>query len=76
MRKRNFQKHEYESQTIPEERNCLATNIMEMLVNCDNCWRKLTFGETYTSKQWHIGYPVCSECYEKECEMEKKYAND
>ena len=54
--------------------------IWEKIVNCPQCGKELPYGETYTSKEIHnwvgLGYGVCEECYEKECERRKKYRTD
>ena len=78
IRKWNFETHTYEPFEIPDSWNCelYAGDNMDLLVNCPNCGIELPYGETYTSKQYHnsfgMGYGVCEDCYEKECDAKVK----
>ena len=67
-------KHEYQQIFIPlsEDDNIkLYTDNMDEMMNCVNCFKKVKYGEMYTSRIYHnymgLGYAVCKECYEKEC---------
>lgn len=71
MQKRNPDKKQYESYSIPKDWYCpLVTQDMEEVINCTNCGKKTTFWVCYTSRQIHnemwFWYPVCEECYDKE----------
>lgn len=73
MQKRDPKKREYEPYSIPEDWNCpLMTDFMNEVINCTSCWNLNLFGACYTSRLIHnpigFGYPVCSECYNKEFE--------
>ena len=81
FRKWNYETHEYDPIEVSDEWNIpLYTDDMEEIVNCPHCGKELPYGETYTSKEIHnwvgLGYGVCEECYEKECERRKKYRTD
>ena len=76
LRKWNYKTRDYEPYEVPDEWNVKTFSMdMDEIVNCPNCGRTLTFGETYTSMQIHaalgMGYGVCRECYEKEWQEEK-----
>ena len=55
----------------------LYSDDMEVPINCINCGKQISFGESYTSNEYHnqvgFGYYVCEECYEKEWELKNKY---
>lgn len=50
---------------------------MDEEVNCCQCFRKIRFGDTYSSNEVHtelgMGFAVCPECYEKEWERRRNY---
>lgn len=78
LNKWNYETHEYDPIEVPDEWNIpLYTDDMGKIVNCPQCGKELPYGETYTSKEIHnwvgLGYGVCEECYEKECERRNKY---
>lgn len=78
LQKWDFETHKYEEHYMPDGCNVvLYTADMEAMVDCVNCLRPLTFGETLTSKTIHtdmgLGYPVCSQCHEEECADEYKH---
>lgn len=72
----DFEKHIYKPYKIPKEwRIVITTDDMSTKVNCASCGKELTYGECYTSRQIQLrgsglGLGVCSECYEKEWELE------
>lgn len=76
IRKWSFETHEYEPCEIPDDAIiCLYTTEMDMPINCTNCLRGMTFGQGYTSRQYHntygLGFPVCGKCYTNERKMEE-----
>lgn len=48
---------------------------MAAVVNCAACGQRLSFGDSYTSRQIHtpvgMGFAVCGKCYEREWEEER-----
>lgn len=82
---KQYQKWDYESKKYIPYFVPLNTNLktysenMEEIVNCCQCLALMKFGEGYTSMEVHtdfgFGYCVCKECYAKEWERRKKYAN-
>lgn len=69
----NYEKHDYDPHRIPDRWNTPTyTQNMDEIVNCAQCGRELSFGETYTSLEIHssigFGYPVCKGCYNEEWE--------
>lgn len=78
IRKWNFESHEYEAYTVPEGTVLVIYSVnMDQFTNCAGCFKDMTFGDGYTSRTLHnsygIAYPVCSDCYEKECDEERKH---
>lgn len=49
---------------------------LETVVTCAGCGQRLSFGDSYTSRQIHttagIGYAVCRKCYDREWNEEKR----
>lgn len=71
----DFFKKKYTPTRIPD--SCLTySDNMDTIVTCPNCYRKIKFGDGYTSRCWHtsggMGYSVCEDCYEEECYFEKE----
>lgn len=73
----------YEPYEVPDDWRVSAyEDDMGTRVNCCQCGRELTWGETYTSMQVQtpvgFGYGVCHECYfgrevpEREAAMERE----
>lgn len=65
----NYKNHNYDDYELPG--NCkLYSNDMEEVVNCAQCGKEITFGESYTSFEIHnhigFGYAVCEKCYQQE----------
>ena len=74
----NYEKHDYEPHRIPDSWNSpVYTQNMDEVVNCVQCGREFTFGESYTSLEIHdgvgFGYPVCRDCYGEEWKRRKEY---
>lgn len=62
---------DYEPYRIPDDRRIrLHCDDVNELIDCVSCGRELTFGEAFTSLEFHtpmgFGYGVCPECYEEE----------
>lgn len=72
----DFVGREYRPYEIPEGWFCvLNLSDMDTVINCASCGKKLTFGDSYTSRCIHnatgFGYAVCAKCMEKELAAEK-----
>ena len=81
MQKWNPATRTYRTYDIPKDWNTpIYSSDMGEVINCAQCGKKITYGDSYTSKQVHtyigFGYPVCRECYEKEIKEEMKYNAD
>ena len=68
LRKWSETKHIYEPYEVPDSWHVSTYETdMETPVNCCQCGRELTFGESYTSMQVQtevgFGYAVCGDCY-------------
>lgn len=77
LNKWNWNKREYEPYVIPDGWNVKTySNDMDEIVNCPHCGKKLSYGDTYTSREIHtqfgMGFGVCGECYEHEWARELK----
>lgn len=78
LQKRDFKTRKYSEYRPPSEWTIvLWGNDMDREINCTSCWCKTVYWVTYTSLTIHnnfgFGYPVCSECYDKERELRRKY---
>ena len=77
MQKWDFRNRKYTAYQIPSDWFTPMIAAMEDVVNCACCGKKVMYGECYTSRKIHsnlgLGYPVCSECYEKEWEEERNW---
>lgn len=78
MQKRNFETKKYQKHTTPEDWDCpLYCQDMTHIVNCANCWDKLLYWQTFTSKSIHnqywLWYGICEVCYDKEIKEEQKH---
>lgn len=77
LQKWDYKLHKYIDVEVPDKYNCkVYSNDMEEIVNCPHCGKKLKFGETYTSLEFHttplgFGYGVCQKCYDKEWERRR-----
>lgn len=76
MKRWNVYTKQYEDYSIPEEWTCKTyANDMAEKVNCAQCGKVITFGESYTSLEVHtnrgFGYSVCEDCYSREVERRK-----
>lgn len=77
LQKWNYKTHSYDNMRCPIDWNCKTySNNMEEIVNCPHCGKKIKFGDTYTSLEFHtglgMGYGVCEECYKKEWERRRE----
>lgn len=78
LHKWNYQKHDYEPYQVPDGLICLTySEDMEKEVNCCQCFKKMKFGDCYTSLEVHsmpfaFGYAVCKDCYQEEWKRRKK----
>lgn len=76
MQKRDPKKREYKPYIIPEGWNCplylQPCKFLTEQINCTWCGKITFYWKCYTSRLIHshigLGYPVCSECYGKECD--------
>lgn len=62
---------------LPAEWNVIvSSDDMEVMANCAQCGKLMTFGECYTSLELHTnegwGYAVCEDCYTEEIERREK----
>lgn len=80
VRKWDFEKHEYAPIELPEDwivPMLVPVDELDNLVNCANCGKKVPYGETMTSKQYHnmtgLGFGVCDDCYKNEQKLEREY---
>ena len=78
LRKWNYEKHEYELISVPDEWNCTwhGTDISKV-INCCQCGKEVTFGKSYGSLEIHtlagLSYMVCEKCHI--VEIDKDLAN-
>lgn len=52
----------------PDWKLVISSDNMDEVINCANCGKKLTFGESYTgiyetTSNGIFGLPVCEDCY-------------
>ena len=71
IKKWNYEKHNYEDKQIPDDWKCKTfSNDLEEKINCVNCGKKMVYGDSYTSMEYHteagFGYMVCEKCNRKE----------
>lgn len=70
LNKWNPDKHIYEHFYSPSKRTILVTADMDQKIDCANCWKEISFWESYTSRLIHTDmwfwYPVCNNCYWQE----------
>lgn len=76
IRKFNWKTRKYEKYDAPEGiRLALYCSDMNEIVNCAQCFKSISFGDSYTSREVHtnigLGYAVCEECYDKEWNREQ-----
>ena len=68
LRKWDERKKAYEPYDVPDEWHVTTfESDMNERVNCAQCGREISFGDSYTSMQVHspigFGYAVCEDCY-------------
>lgn len=72
----NYETEEYDPYELPEG-VILYTRDMDRETSCASCGKKIVFGDGYTSRRIHnkygIGFSVCTDCHEKENEIENRY---
>lgn len=78
INKWNFRLKKYELFEIPNNRNiCFSSNNMSQVIQCVNCGKELTVGESNISLQYHtnmgFGYCVCNSCYQDEWGLRRYY---
>jgi len=70
LQKWNPIKHIYEPFESPAIKVLLYSNDMDERCDCANCWKDISFWESYTSRMIHttagFWYPVCTDCYKVE----------
>lgn len=76
----NYQTKEYDPYEIPSGVViCLYSQDMDLPINCTSCFKLMTYGQGYTSRELHnhigLGYPVCDDCYAAERERERLAKN-
>lgn len=83
LRKWNYEKHTYTPYEISDNKELnikLYSEDMDELVNCPHCLKKVRYGETFTSLEFHndfgLGFPVCEECYQKEWKERRKHESN
>lgn len=76
----NYEKQEYNFYELPKDGNITVatySDVMDKVVLCASCGKKIFFGDGYTSKTIHtpsgFGFAVCKQCYDKEVSAEQKY---
>ena len=67
----NYEKHDYDPHRIPGGWKCkVYSEDMDEIINCVQCGKEITFGESYTSLEIHssvgFGYAVCEGCHNEE----------
>lgn len=80
LRKFDETERVYKPYEVPDEWHVSCfENDMNTIVNCAQCGKAITCGESYTSMQVHtslgFGYCVCVDCYRKEFESRIKACN-
>lgn len=71
LHKWNYDKHAYDECELPDGRYCTVAFNMDDTVNCPHCFKEFTYGEGYTSLEFHtlpygMGYAVCGDCHKLE----------
>lgn len=71
LKKWNVKSKEYEDYEVPDNwKVATYSNLMKERVNCCQCGKEITFGESYTSLEVHteigFGHAVCEQCYREE----------
>lgn len=68
----------YEPVQIPDDwKVAMYSDNMDEQINCVNCGKPLTYGESYTSRRYHnragMGYMECEDCYYDQLNEEKSF---
>lgn len=76
----SYTDQDYKLVLVPPADYILSTDNMEEIITCPNCGKQVTFGQSYTSMEYHtafgLAYPVCKECYEKEVKARLKFKEE
>lgn len=71
----NFKAEKVYDYDLPEGA-CLYSLDTDKVIACAQCGRKITFGNSYTSREIYtedgLGYAVCEQCHEKEWQEERR----
>lgn len=82
LRKWNYETKVYDKVEYEDEDLVfvLFTRNMDLVVNCPHCLKKMKYGSSFTSLEFHnaygLGYPVCAKCYYEEWDRRRKYRED
>lgn len=71
----NYQTKVYDPYEVPDGVViCIYSQDMDLAINCAGCFKPMTYGQGYTSRELHnhigFGYPVCEACYTAERKRE------
>ena len=77
-RRWDYLDHCYYRVTKPANWKCsIYESDLDTIVNCIECGKKIKFGDSFTSMEYHteigFGYAVCEHCYNKEWERRRLY---
>lgn len=77
LRKWDYSLHKYIPVELPDYYKIIHyTTDMNAITTCPHCRKRLKYGETYTSLEFHdemgLGYHVCSKCYDEEWTRRRK----
>lgn len=80
-RRWDYLDHCYYRVTKPANWKCSIYEVdLDTIVNCIECGKKIKFGDSFTSMEYHteigFGYAVCEHCYNKEWERRRSYERD
>jgi len=81
LNKWNYEKHNYDSYTIPDNWKVKCDGKLSEIINCARCGRETILGDCYTSLEIHtalygFGFLVCKDCNEEEWERRRKYKGE
>lgn len=72
----NYERHAYDEYDVPPKSK-IYTDDMDEIVQCAQCGRELTYGDSYTSLEIHtsggLGFCVCEDCADEE--LKRKIAD-
>ena len=79
MKRWSYKTQSYIKYDVPKKWKCLIyCDDMDEKINCAECGKEITFGESYSSHRIFndsgvFSHMVCPECHEREYEEEKRY---